>query len=271
MQDQATLWNTRGGRGWVETQEVLDRLFQPFEDVLVEAAFSGSKKRVLDIGCGTGATTVAVAKRTGADAVGVDISDPMIEAARSRAQRESVAVTFVRADAQRHPFEAARFDMVLSRFGVMFFDDPVQAFENLRRAATGDAELRFIAWRSPAENPFMTTAERAAAPLLPNLPPRRPDAPGQFGFSDPARVRTILEQSGWRGIEVEPLDVVCTAREEDLVRYVKWMGPVGMALQGLDEETRDRVLGAVLPAFDPYRDGSDVRFNAACWSVAAAA
>lgn len=271
MQDQATLWNGRGGRGWVETQEVLDRLFQPFEDLLVEAVAAARRKRVLDIGCGTGATTVAVAKRAGADAMGVDISDPMIEAARSRAQRDGVPATFVRADAQTYPFEAASFDMVLSRFGVMFFDDPVQAFKNLRRATTDDAELRFIAWRSPAENPFMTTAERAAAPVLPDLPPRRPDAPGQFGFSDPGRVQTILEQSGWRGIEIEPLDVPCTVREEDLVRYVNWMGPVGMALQGADEETRGRVLRTVLPAFDSYRDGSSVRFNAACWSVAAAA
>ena len=154
--------------------------------------------RVLDVGCGTGSTTLAVARRLGAKGrcIGIDISEPMIAAARARAEREGTPASFIRADAQTHAFEPASFDMIISRFGVMFFDDSVRAFANLRRAARDDAELRFIAWRSAAENPFMTTAERAAAPLLPNLPARRPDAPGQFAFADRRRVYSILEESG---------------------------------------------------------------------------
>jgi hypothetical protein len=95
----------------------------------------------------------------------------------------------------------------------MFFDDPVRAFANLRRAARDDAELRFIAWRSAAENPFMTTAERAAAPLLPNLPARPPDAPGQFAFADRRRVHAVLEDSGWTEIDIRPIDVPRTLSE----------------------------------------------------------
>ena len=146
------------------------------------------ERRVLDVGCGTGSTTLAVARLLGAKGrcTGIDISEPMIAAARARAEREGTPASFIRADAQTHAFEPASFDMIISRFGVMFFDDSVRAFANLRRAARDDAELRFIAWRSAAENPFMTTAERAAAPLLPNLPARRPDAPGQFAFADRA-------------------------------------------------------------------------------------
>jgi ubiquinone/menaquinone biosynthesis C-methylase UbiE len=186
--DQAARWNGPAGHAWVDAQAVLDETLQPFEDLLVEAVVAARGSRVLDVGCGTGATTLAVARRLGAEGrcVGIDISEPMIAAARARAEREGTPAGFIRADAQDHAFEPAAFDTIISRFGVMFFDDFVRAFANLRRAATDDAELRFIAWRSAADNPFMTTAERAAAPFLPNLPARRPDAPGQFALADRA-------------------------------------------------------------------------------------
>ena len=159
--------------------------------------------------------------------------------------------------------------MIISRFGVMFFDEPARAFANLRRAVTESAELRFIAWRSPAENPFMTTAERAAAPLLPSMPPRQRDAPGQFAFADERRVRGILEQGGWSKIDFEPIDVECVFAEKALNLYVTRLGPVGMVLQSADEPTRKRVSETVRAAFDPYVHGADVRFTAACWSVVA--
>jgi len=271
--EQATLWNGRAGCAWVEAQELLDQVFKPFEDLLVEAVSAGPGGRVLDVGCGTGTATLAVARLLGAKGlcIGIDISDPMIAAARSRAEREGTPANFICADAQRHTFEPASFDMIISRFGVMFFDDSVRALENLRRAATDDAEFRFIAWRGAAENPFMTTAERAAAPLLPNLPARRPDAPGQFAFADPRRVHTILEESGWAKIDIRPIDVVCTLPEKDLVRYLTRLGPVGLVLQEADDRTRAQVLETVRAAFDPYVHGAEVRFTAACWMVSAGA
>ena len=197
--EQTALWNGRGGRAWVDLQEVLDQLFKPFEDLLVEEVRAASAHRVLDVGCGTGSTTLAAARRLGAKGhcTGVDISEPLIAVARARAEREGEPASFILADAQTHAFEPASFDMIISRFGVMFFDNPVVAFANLRRAAMDDVKLRCIAWRSAAENPFMTTAERAAARLLPNIPARRPDAPGQFSFADRHRVASILQESGW--------------------------------------------------------------------------
>jgi len=271
--EQTRLWNGPAGRGWVEAQELLDQMLKPFEDLLVEAASAGVGGRVLDVGCGTGATTLAVARLLGAQGrcIGVDISDPMIAAARARAERKGAPVSFIRADAQTQAFEPASFDMIISRFGVMFFDDPIRAFANLRRAARDDAELRFVAFRNPAENPFMTTAERAAAPLLANLPARRPDAPGQFAFADRRRVHAILEESGWAEIDIRPVDVVCALPEEELVRYLTLVGPVGRILQEADEATRTKVIGTVCAAFDPYVQGSEVRFTAACWMVAARA
>jgi ubiquinone/menaquinone biosynthesis C-methylase UbiE len=271
--EQTRLWNGPAGRAWVGAQEVLDQMFKPFEDLLVEAVSAGSGSRVLDVGCGTGSTTIAITRLLGPNGrcIGVDISDPMIAAARARAERESMPASFIRANAQIHAFEPASFDVIVSRFGLMFFEDSVGAFTNLRRAARDDAEFRFIAWRSAQENPFMTTAERAAAPFLPNLPARRPGAPGQFAFADKRRIYSILEESGWTEIDIRPIDVACTFPEKELVRYLTWLGPVGLILQEADDQTRTQVIETVRAAFDPYVRGTEVRFIAACWMIRARA
>jgi SAM-dependent methyltransferase len=270
--EQMKLWNGPSGNAWVDAQEVLDKLFEPFESILVEAIAAGSRHQVLDVGCGTGSTTLAAARRVGpaGRSVGIDISEPMLATARARAAREAANATFICADAQSYAFEPATFDRIISRFGVMFFDDPSRAFANLRRAVTNDAELQVIAWRSPAENPLMTTAERAAAPLLPEMPPRQLDAPGQFAFADEHRVRRILEQGGWSKIDLQPIDVECALSVEALHLYVTRLGPVGMVLKNTaDEQVRRRVTETVLAAFDPYVRGDEVRFTAACWNVIA--
>lgn len=275
--EQEALWNGPAGRAWVDTQELMDGILKPFQDLLVDAvsirSANTSGLAVLDVGCGTGATTLALSRllperrRT----VGIDISKPMIAVAEARAARQRLAARFICANAQVHTFAPATFDMIVSRFGVMFFDDPVRAFANLRRAAKDDATLWFVAWRGAAENPFMTTAERAAAALLPNLPPRRPDAPGQFAFASADRVRAILEKSGWAQVELRSLDVECAFPEKELVRYFTELGPVGLILHEADEQTRGRVVETVRAAFDSYVHAGVVRFTAASWIVDARA
>jgi SAM-dependent methyltransferase len=272
--EQAKLWNGLAGHAWVEAQDVLDRLYKPFEDLLVAAVIAaGSRSRVLDVGCGTGATTIAIARQLGpaSHCVGVDISEPMIAAAHARAERAGVPAAFICANAQTYAFEPASVDTIVSRFGVMFFEDSIAAFANLRRAATNDAVLRVITWRRPEENAFMTTAERAAAPLLPTLPPRRPDAPGQFAFANDQRVSSILRESGWIDIDIQPIDVECVMPETALVSYLTRFGTVSRVLPDLDEQTRARVIEAARAACDPYVHGSEVRFTAACWMVGARA
>jgi SAM-dependent methyltransferase len=272
-EEQAALWNGVAGITWMESQDLVDRLYEPFERLLVETVRAAGARSVLDVGCGTGATTLAIARAGAADGrfVGVDISRPMIEVARARAARERSPARFVCADAQAYQFEPAAFDAIVSRFGVMFFADPVRAFANLRRAARAGGSLRVIAWRSPAENEFMTAAERAAAPLLPNLPPRPADGPGPFAFADAPRVREILERAGWAEIDIRPLDIVCAFPAKELVDYFTRLGPVGRFLHDADPGTRERVIAAVRPAFEPYVQGDEVRFVAACWMVGARA
>lgn len=272
-QAQSELWNSRGGEVWVEQQELLDRLFLPFERLLADTVGTGDARNVLDIGCGAGATTLAAARRLGSQgqSTGLDISAPLITAARRRAESEGLAnAHFIAGDAQRHAFEPESFDAVISRFGVMFFDDPAAAFANLRRAVRPGADLTFIAWRSAEDNPFMVAAERAAAPFLPELAPRDPAAPGQFAFADSDRVRRILEPE-WRDIDIQPLDVPCTLSLEDLTTYAARMGRVGQMTPDLDEATQTTVTHAVTQAFKPFVADGVARFTAACWRAHARA
>jgi SAM-dependent methyltransferase len=270
---EAARWNESSGPIWVELQETLDRAFEPFEARLVEDAFPGEGGRVLDIGCGAGASTLAMARRLGPKGLclGVDISAPLVAAARKRAAAEGVAsADFVEADAQTCAFAPESFDAVISRFGVMFFDDSEAAFANIRRAARQRAKLIFVAWRSLAENPFWTAASRAAAPFL-TLPCPTPGAPGQFAFADPDRVRRILDASGWTEVEVAPLDVSSSIAEHDLLAVITRLGPVGLALREVDEPTRARTVEAVRAAYEPYIQNGVAQFAGGCWLVRARA
>jgi SAM-dependent methyltransferase len=227
---------------------------------------------VLDVGCGAGATTLAVARALGPGSrcTGIDISAPLIATATARAAAGGAAnVTFIEADAQTYAFDAGSFDTVISRMGVMFFDDPVAAFANLRRAARPGAHLAFVAWRSRDENPFMTAAERSATVVASELGRRGDDGPGQFGFASAERVKGILQASGWTCVEVRPVDVACVLPVAELPVYVTRMGPYGRVRDTLDETARAAADAAVLAAFDPFVAGDEVRFTSAFWRVTA--
>lgn len=269
--EQAAKWNDRTGRSWAELGDMLDRLLAPFVPLLLDEVEPVAGSRILDVGCGAGALALAAAGR-GARSLGVDISAPLIEAARARADRLGVAAAeFVQADAQTHRFGMPAFDALVSRFGVMFFADPVAAFRNLRSAVRPGSRLACLAWRSAAENPFMTAAERAVAERLPQLPERDQNGPGQFGFADPDRVRAILTDGGWRDVAIRPVDVACRLPVPDLGLYARRMGPVGDLLPTLDPGTAAEVERRVDAAFLPWIEGGEARFTAACWMVTARA
>ncbi|HEU4589902.1 MAG TPA: class I SAM-dependent methyltransferase [Steroidobacteraceae bacterium] len=271
--EQAALWNGPSGQAWADEQSMLDRTYAGIEALLSDAVAAAGARSVLDIGCGSGATTLAAARRMppGGIAVGVDISEPLVALARRRVQHEPVAAQFIRADAQAHAFERGRFDLMISRFGVMFFEDPVAAFGNLLLAAARGCATRLVVFRSIEENPFMTTAERAAVQFVPNIPPRIPGAPGQFALADPDRVRRIFEQAGWSRVEVVPIDVPCAFPAADLERFFTRFGPLGLALRNATEVARRDMLQAVRIAFEPFVREAQVRFDAACWMIEARA
>jgi ubiquinone/menaquinone biosynthesis C-methylase UbiE len=267
---QASRWNGIAGRGWVEVQDLTDSLYKPMEDLLLAGITTTGP--MLDVGCGTGSTSLAIKPQSGELLyTGIDISEPMIRAARNRPAPSGVSTRFICGDAQTYEFEPSSFSTIISRFGVMFFADPVRAFANLRRAAKDDAQLRFVAWRGTEENPFIAEAERAGAAHLPALPPRQNNEPGPVAFADPGRVHMILEQSHWTEIEILPVDVECSMPDRDLKRYLTNFGPVAAALQEPEPERAEQILQEILPAFSRYRVGSEVRFSSACWMVNARA
>jgi SAM-dependent methyltransferase len=271
---QAAVWNDVGGRTWVDLQDTLNGLFQPLQTLLVDVAVAAGGTRVLDVGCGAGSTTLAVARALGPSSrcTGIDISAPLIATAKARAAAEGAAnVAFIEADAQTYSFDEGHFDTVVSRLGVMFFDGPEAAFANLRRAAQRGAQLAFLAWRSRDENPFMTAAERAAAVVVKGLAIGSDDSPGQFGFASGPRLRSVLEASGWTSIEIRPVDIACCLPVERLPIYVTRMGQYGRVRHALDATARARADSAVLAAFDSYVAGDQVRFTSACWLVTAVA
>ena len=211
---------------------------------------------MLDVGCGTGSTTLAVARRLGRDGrcVGIDISEPMIAAARARAERAKASpASFICADAQTHAFEPRelRHDRLALRRDVLRRPGPGLREPAPRREA--GAALRFVAWRSAAENPFMTTAERAAAPLLPSLPPRRPDAPGQFAFADAAGWTPSSSESGWSDIDIQPLDVPCAFPRRSSTATSPGSVPSASSSARPTSATRAQVIETVRAAFDAVR------------------
>jgi SAM-dependent methyltransferase len=257
---------------WAELQPLLDRLFLPFEQWIADAVAYDDAHAVLDVGCGAGATSRAIARRLGPDGhcTGIDISSILIEIAQQRATEAGLNnARFLIGDAQRSDFSEQLYDTVVSRFGVMFFDDPVAAFANISGALRPGGTLTCAAWRSAAENQFMSTAERAIAPILGPDKPLDPHAPGQFAFADAKRIETILAASGWDTIDIQPLDMCCTLSSTDLAIYARRMGRPGTLLPKLEESLRRDAEARLDDAFAAFVTNGVARFNAACWSIRA--
>ncbi len=268
--DQTQIWNGPAGRAWVEAQNVLDDMFSKIAGYLAQQAVQLGARRVLDVGCGAGATTLQIAEATG-ECLGVDISAPLIEQARQRAARSGLAAEFVLDDAQTHGFEQARFDLVTSRFGVMFFKDPVAAFANLLGATRPGGAIRLVVWRSARENGFLTAAERAAEHMLPELNRRQDGAVGPFAFADPDAVRPLLARAGWRNIAFEPVDFPACFAASALELYMTRLGAVGLVYQELEPALQTALLDCLRQAYAPYVIDDRICFTARCWVISAEA
>jgi SAM-dependent methyltransferase len=200
-------WNAEAGHSWAEMQSRMDLVLTPVTAALLDLARPAPGERVLDIGSGTGETSLILAEAVGAqgDVLGVDISRPMLRIAVQRAEALGSAAAFLEADAALLPGEADR-DLLISRFGVMFFDDPVAAFANLRDHARPGARLCFACWQAPGDNGWATLSMAAVADLMPPGPAPDPHAPGPFAFADAVRLTGILEQAGWQDVQLSPFD-----------------------------------------------------------------
>lgn len=268
--EQAALWNGPGGQNWLKAQARLDHLMAGITREALALANAQPGEMAIDVGCGPGTTTAALASAVGPEGhvLGVDISQVLIDAALTRRLPNA---TFVVADAGTHPFEAGSADLIFSRFGVMFFADPVAAFVNLRRALKPSGRLAFVCWRSALDNPWSLTPVRAAAPFL-TLPPRPdPEEPGQFAFGDRARVERILKGAGFAGLAIEPLDVeIWMGRDPaDVVANAGRFGPLARPLAEADPAAAARAKAAIIEAMAPHATKDGVSLPGACWLVSA--
>jgi SAM-dependent methyltransferase len=272
----AAYWNEEAGPRWVDLQEKLDASIHGIGLEAIEAAAPAAGESVLDVGCGCGATVLELARRVGpAGRVhGLDLSEPMLGRARERAQAEGHAhVSFERADAQVRAFDGG-FDLAFSRFGVMFFDDPVAGFGNLRSAVRTGGRLAFVCWREREKNPWMWTAMAASAHLIElPPPPEDPHAPGPFGLHDAERLAGLLADAGWADAELRDLDVTMKVAGggplDRAVEHAMQMGPMPGALAGVDEDTRERVREAIREALKEHQQPEGVLMPAAARIVTA--
>jgi SAM-dependent methyltransferase len=270
---QVEYWNSPAAQTWVRLQTRLDRLFHQLTLVALEQAAPQPGERAIDIGCGCGATVLELAGRVGpgGHVLGVDLSEPMLDLARKRtAAAGYTQVTLERADMATYGFTPHSFDLAFSRFGVMFFDDPVAAFANSHGALKSTGRLVFACFRSMAENPWVLEPLKAVQHLLPSSPPPGPEEPGQFAFADPDRVHRILQAAGFRDIRFARHDPVMQLGDmAQATEFACQIGPIGRALIGASENLRAAVRDALAAAYRQHDGPDGINLSGGNWIVAA--
>ncbi|NHL70557.1 class I SAM-dependent methyltransferase [Burkholderia ambifaria] len=276
--DQVGDWNGQSGERWVANQARLDALVAVFGRAAIEAAAPATGERVLDIGCGAGASTLALAARVGAggQVLGVDISGPLIDRARALARHDTPAL-FQVADASSAELPEGAFDILFSRFGVMFFDDPTAAFAHMRPALRPGGRVAFVCWRGAAENDWMRLPVGALKGILPPSALPDPEAPGPFSFGDRERVARILTTAGFTDIAISPFDAAVRFGEgetrdaaiDDAVKMTLEVGPLSRALADQPDDIRARASAAVRAAFAALPGERSVMIDGAAWIVMA--
>jgi SAM-dependent methyltransferase len=271
---QADYWNGVAGRRWRDHQDHQDEVLRPVSERLIAAAGAKPGERVIDVGCGCGATTIDFAERVapGGEVLGLDISEALLERARERV-RPGLPARFVLADATVHEMAPASADLVVSRFGVMFFADPALSFANLRQGLRPGGRLAFACWREARQNPWVIVPLREAMKHAPPLPEMGPEDPGPFAFASEARVRRVLSEAGFADIALVPHDLdldIATGRGVDTALAAALaIGPTSRALDGQSEAVRAAAAADIRAALAARAVGDSVPLGAAIWIVTA--
>ena len=269
--DQPTWWNEEGGRRWVQNIQRVERMIEPLSARLLQHAAPRPGERVLDVGCGGGVTSAALARAVGPSGrvLGVDVSAVILDVARERF-RSIGNLEFALGDAAMMPLERGGMDLLVSRFGVMFFADPAAAFAHLRTALAPGGRLAFICWRALDQNPWMAECVRAAFTVLPRPESQPPHAPGPYAFADDVRLRDILGASGYGAIRIDPLDhPLDLGSLDDAVVQMTRMGLAASAFAAASPAEQQAATAAVRAALEPHAVGDTVRMASATWLVSA--
>ena len=267
-QEQIDYWNGDAGSQWVAAQEHLDTLLSPLSQQALSKAALNSSERVLDVGCGCGATSLSLAER-GQWVTGVDLSEPMLQHARQRGEGIS-NLEFIRADASLWR-GTEPYDLAFSRFGVMFFADPVAAFANIHTNLKGSGRLCFICWRLPQDNPWLAIPGAATQPYLP--PPPESGGPDPFAFADRDFVSEVLTDAGFQSPDFSLCEATLTLGSDvaSALSFLTRIGPLSRVLSELEEPVQQQALAATETALQPFTSDEGVRLGASCWIVTAKA
>ncbi|WP_434052762.1 MAG: class I SAM-dependent methyltransferase [Roseibium sp.] len=265
---QADYWASPAGLKWIEHEHALDTAMAGMLDTMLDAASIASTDRILDIGCGTGASTLEAARRAPSGHVlGVDISDPLLQRAANRAKTEGVAnASFLLADAQTCDFSAQPFDLLVSRLGMSFFSDTVAALKNLSKALNDNGKMIFVCWASVAKNPWFAIPEQAAVKRLGALAKGDPNAPGPTAFEDCKRVADLMARAGVSNIEAHELDIVLTPPGgiAGAARAASKVGPAARIMKAHNGSTADAtaIESAVTVVFEKFKEGDAAKVPA---------
>jgi len=273
---QIEYWNGPAADRWVKDADTQDVMLGELGAAAIDACQIEAGQAVLDIGCGCGSTTLSIAARVGAGGrvLGIDISTPMLEVAMARLRERGLDhVAFENRDAATYPFEPESFDRAFSRFGVMFFTDPVVAFRNIRKALKADSRLAFVCWQAQNQNQWMEVPLRVVLRHVTPPPPPQPNEPGPTAFADPDRVRSILGNSGFGRIEVESLERPLTLGSDTrhAVERLMQVGPTGRLLRDADDKTKDAVATDLKAELSTFATDSGVKMVGNVWLVRAVA
>lgn len=271
---QIEYWNGPVGERWAGLADTQDIILAALGSTAMDACDIQVGHAVLDVGCGSGTTTIEITRRVGARGrvLGIDISTPMLDIGRARLEALNTdSVTLVNSDVATYRFEAQTFDRVYSRFGVMFFVEPIVAFTNIRSSMKSGGRLAFVCWQSAAKNTYMGMPLEIALRHVPTPPPADADAPGPLAFANPDRVRHILSRAGFVDINLEPLETLVPlgADVPETVGKLIEMGPVSRLLNNASEDIKARVEIDLGEALAEFQTVNGVMINSATWIVSA--
>jgi len=267
-------WNEEGGRKWVENIHIIESMIAPISEIMIERISARQGEKVLDIGCGGGITSIRLAGLVApiGNVVGIDVSEPILQIAKNRAATID-NIQFILNDAGTIPLEPNTFDIITSRFGIMFFDNPILAFRNLHTSLIPNGRLIFMCWRKIHENPLMNEPVKIISELLElkdDAEYADPTIPGPFSLSDPQHLTDLLETAGFNNIKLQKVDEnLPLGKLEQAISYSMKMGPAGKILKDATHQIKQEASHAIRQAFKKYSKDNRVNVPSATWIVSA--
>ncbi|HUH02551.1 MAG TPA: class I SAM-dependent methyltransferase [Kofleriaceae bacterium] len=274
--EQAEYWDGEAGQKWADEHQRLDSLLRPLGLAAIDQLAPAPGEAVIDLGCGFGATALELGRRVTATGrvLGIDLSGPQLAVARESARAAQLDhVCFEHADVSTYDFAGSRHHAAFSRFGVMFFADPVAAFSTVRGALEPGGRLAFVCWQGIQHNEWVSVPLAATLPYLPPPTPPAPGAPGPFSLADPERIRDLLGRAGFREISVEAhaQTIRMGADAADAADWMTRMGPTARLLADVDDDTRRTVRAAIAAVLSDRQNDNGIVLDASTWIVRALA